>query len=55
MRKINGDFMKTASAIMPEAIISQQLSRLATNPVNTTQGFVRVVKMSIVQGNFYRH
>ncbi|KAI6175593.1 Non-specific serine/threonine protein kinase [Aphelenchoides bicaudatus] len=34
LRSINGDFMKTASAIMPEAIISQQLSRLSTNQVN---------------------
>lgn len=53
VRKINGDFMKTASAIMPEAIISNQLSRLATNQTNTTQGFVRVVKMCIVKGGVF--
>jgi hypothetical protein len=42
--------MQSAAAILPEAIITQQLSLLSAGEEHMTHGFTNVVKMCIVKG-----
>ncbi|KAI6242949.1 Non-specific serine/threonine protein kinase [Aphelenchoides fujianensis] len=49
---MNGDTMKTCDAITSEAVISHQLSGLTDGIRNNTDGFVRVVRMSVVKGDY---
>jgi hypothetical protein len=42
--------MKSASAILSEAVISKYLSSLSEKSDNSTKGFANVVKMRIVKG-----
>jgi len=52
VKKINGDFMKSASAILPEVVISHQLSLLTKESFVNTNGFANVVQMSVVKGKY---
>ncbi|KAF7244420.1 Serine/threonine-protein kinase haspin [Varanus komodoensis] len=50
--RVNGEPQKTFSEILPEIIISKELSLLAEEKVNQTSGFIRLYSVHCVQGAY---
>ncbi|KAM6459113.1 serine/threonine-protein kinase haspin [Liasis olivaceus] len=50
--RVNGEPQKTFSEILPEIIISKELSLLADEVVNQTSGFIRLYSIHCVQGTY---
>ncbi|XP_026580451.1 serine/threonine-protein kinase haspin [Pseudonaja textilis] len=53
--RVNGEPQKTFSEILPEIIISKELSLLADEAVNRTSGFIRLYSVHCVQGTYPEH
>ncbi|XP_063147160.1 serine/threonine-protein kinase haspin [Candoia aspera] len=53
--RVNGEPQKTFSEILPEIIISKELSLLADEVVNQTSGFIRLYSVYCVQGTYPEH
>ncbi|XP_070591533.1 serine/threonine-protein kinase haspin [Erythrolamprus reginae] len=53
--QVNGEPQKTFSEILPEIIISKELSLLADEVVNRTSGFIRLYSVHCVQGTYPEH
>ncbi|KAM8714875.1 hypothetical protein ACLKA7_001997 [Drosophila subpalustris] len=52
---VNGEVQKTFEQILPEIIISQELSNLRVNPTNSTSGFVNIYNVALVKGKYPQH
>ncbi|XP_042298286.1 serine/threonine-protein kinase haspin [Sceloporus undulatus] len=50
--RVNGEPQKTFSEILPEIIISKELSLLADEKVNQTSGFIQLYSVHCVQGAY---
>ncbi|XP_072772966.1 serine/threonine-protein kinase haspin [Taeniopygia guttata] len=53
--KINGEAQKTFGEILPEVIISKELSLLSEGSVNRTVGFISLYSVHCVQGAYPRY
>uniref|UniRef100_A0A8C5S3P9 Serine/threonine-protein kinase haspin n=1 Tax=Laticauda laticaudata TaxID=8630 RepID=A0A8C5S3P9_LATLA len=53
--RVNGEPQKTFTEILPEIIISKELSLLADEAVNRTSGFIRLYSVHCVQGTYPEH
>uniref|UniRef100_A0A8C6VFA4 Serine/threonine-protein kinase haspin n=1 Tax=Naja naja TaxID=35670 RepID=A0A8C6VFA4_NAJNA len=53
--RVNGEPQKTFTEILPEIIISKELSLLANEAVNRTSGFIRLYSVHCVQGTYPEH
>ncbi|XP_034472737.1 putative serine/threonine-protein kinase haspin homolog [Drosophila innubila] len=52
---VNGEVQKTFEQILPEIIISQEMSNLRVNPTNSTIGFVNIYNVALVKGKYPLH
>lgn len=52
---VNGEVQKTFEQILPEIIISQEMSNLQFNPTNSTIGFVNIYNVALVKGKYPQH
>ncbi|CAD5215913.1 unnamed protein product [Bursaphelenchus xylophilus] len=50
--ELNGDYTKPAENVLPELLISKELSDLSENSCNQTSGFVKVHDAKVVRGNW---
>lgn len=53
--RVNGEPQKTFTEILPEIIISKELSLLADEVANRTSGFIRLYSIHCVQGTYPQH
>lgn len=53
--QVNGEPQKTFTEILPEIIISKELSLLADEMANRTLGFIRLYSVHCVQGTYPEH
>ncbi|XP_058019987.1 serine/threonine-protein kinase haspin [Ahaetulla prasina] len=53
--RVNGEPQKTFTEILPEIIISKELSLLADEVANRTSGFIRLYSVHCVQGTYPEH
>lgn len=53
--RVNGEPQKTFTEILPEIIISKELSLLADEVANRTSGFIRLYSVHCVQGAYPEH
>ncbi|KAH8378336.1 hypothetical protein KR093_010748, partial [Drosophila rubida] len=52
---VNGEVQKTYEQILPEIIISQEMSNLRVNPKNSTNGYVNIYNVALVKGKYPQH
>ncbi|XP_060651537.1 serine/threonine-protein kinase haspin homolog [Drosophila nasuta] len=52
---VNGEVQKTYEQILPEIIISQEMSNLRTNANNSTTGYVNIYNVALVKGKYPQH
>ncbi|XP_032595212.1 serine/threonine-protein kinase haspin homolog isoform X2 [Drosophila grimshawi] len=52
---VNGEAQKTFEQILPEIIISKEMSNLRLNPTNSTTGFVDIYNACLVKGKYPKH
>ncbi|KAH8395617.1 hypothetical protein KR222_003721, partial [Zaprionus bogoriensis] len=52
---VNGETQKTYEQILPEIIISKEMSNLRGNATNSTSGFVDIHKVCLVKGKYPQH
>ncbi|XP_068091333.1 serine/threonine-protein kinase haspin isoform X2 [Hyperolius riggenbachi] len=51
-QKVNGEYQKSFAEILPEIIISKELSLLSAGEKNTTSGFIKLHSAHCVQGSY---
>ncbi|KAH8263581.1 hypothetical protein KR044_010856, partial [Drosophila immigrans] len=52
---VNGEVQKTYEQILPEIIISQEMSNLRVNGKNSTTGYVNIYNVALVKGKYPQH
>ncbi|XP_023163891.2 putative serine/threonine-protein kinase haspin homolog [Drosophila hydei] len=52
---VNEEVQKTYEQILPEIIISREMSALRINETNSTSGFVDIYNVSLVKGKYPKH